>query len=294
MSGFFTLGQAIAGPVAGSNYYGVREVLNLTRGSHSLKVGADFSLEKFIHDTTLNNYGTFSFDGTIAGNALADFILGRPRTMNQDAPITKIDNTWYAGFFIQDDWRLRRNLTLNLGLRYDLQLPVTDPFDRKLTFVPGAQSKVVPTAPANLLFVGDAGIPRGIVSTDKNNFAPRVGLAWDPFGDGRTSIRTAFGLFYGSGSGNEFNSTADNQPFTIRQRFNSVRSLTDVYGDIGGVSPFPYSFTPANPRFIFPASVAGPGPRLQVALHLPDELLRSAAIAARPERGSGLRGLALP
>lgn len=257
-SGFFNLSQAIAGPVAGSNYYGVREVLNLTRGGHSLKVGADFSLEKFIHDTTLNNYGTFSFDGSIAGSGLIDFVLGRPRTMNQDAPITKIDNTWYAGFFIQDDWRVSRNLTLNIGLRYDLQLPVTDPLDRKLTFVAGAQSKIVPTSPANLLYVGDAGIPRGIVSTDKNNFAPRVGLAWDPFGDGRTSIRTAFGMFYGSGSGNEFNSTADNQPFTIRQRFNSVRSLTDVYGDIGGVAPFPYSFTPANPRFIFPASVAGP------------------------------------
>ena len=59
-------------------------------------MGVDVSLEKFIHDTTLNNYGTFSFDGTITGNALADFMLGLPRTMNQDAPITKIDNSWYC------------------------------------------------------------------------------------------------------------------------------------------------------------------------------------------------------
>ena len=259
VSGFFNLTQAIAGPVAGSNYYGIRELVNHTRGKHTLKAGADLSLEKFIHDTTLNNYGTFSFDGSITGSGLTDFILGRPRTMNQDAPITKIDNSWYLGFFLQDDWRVHRRLTLNLGLRYDLQLPVTDPHDRKLTFVPGAKSTLVPTAPANLLFAGDPGVPRGIASTDKNNFAPRIGLAWDPFGDGKTSVRTAFGLFYGSASGNEFNSTADNQPFTVRQRFNSVRSLTDVYGDLpGGVSPFPYSFTPANPRFIFPASVAGP------------------------------------
>ena len=259
MSGFFNLTQAIAGPVAGSNYYGIRELANLTRGSHSLKLGVDVSLEKYIHDTTLNNYGTFSFDGSITGSGLTDFILGRPRTMNQDAPITKIDNSWYAGFFIQDDWRVHRNLTLNLGLRYDLQLPLTDPQNRKLTFVPGAQSTLVPTAPANLLFAGDPGVPRGIASTDKNNFAPRVGLAWDPFGDGKTSVRAAAGLFYGSASGNEFNSTADNQPFTVRQRFNSVRSLTDVYGDLpGGVSPFPYAFTPASPRFIYPTSVAGP------------------------------------
>jgi hypothetical protein len=259
VSGFFYFVQGIAGPVAGSNYYGVRELVNLTRGSHTIKVGADFSLEKFIHDTTLNNYGDFRFDGTITGTGLGDWMLGRPRTMNQDAPITKIDNTWYSGFFIQDDWRVSRNFTLNLGLRYDLQLPVTDPQDRKLTFVLGARSARVPNAPQHLLFAGDPGVPRGIASTDKNNFAPRLGMAWDPFGDGKTSVRAAVGLFYGSASGNEFNSTADNQPFTVRQRFNSVRSLTDVYGDLpGGVSPFPYSFSPSNPRFIYPTSVNGP------------------------------------
>ncbi|HWQ57312.1 MAG TPA: carboxypeptidase regulatory-like domain-containing protein [Bryobacteraceae bacterium] len=259
VSGFFNLNQGIAGPTAGSNYYGIREVLNITRGRHSLKVGGDGSLEKFIHDTTLNNYGTFSFDGSISGSGLTDFLLGLPRTMNQDAPVTKIDNTWNFGFFVQDDIRVNSRLTLNLGLRYDLQLPVTDPQDRKLTFVEGVQSQVVPTAPRGLLFPGDPGIGRGIIGTDKNNFAPRVGFALDPFGDQRTSIRGAFGVFYGGVSGNEWNSTADNQPFTIRQRFNSVKSLTDPYGNLpGGVAPFPYSFTRENPRFIFPASIAGP------------------------------------
>lgn len=259
VSGFFTLGQGIAGPSAGSNYYGLREVLSITRGGHSLKLGGDFSLEKFIHDTTLNNYGTFSFDGTIASNALADFLVGRPRTMNQDAPVTKIDNGWYWGLFMQDDWRIHARLTLNLGLRYDLQLPTTDPHDRKLTFVGGARSQVVPTALPGLLFPGDPGIARGIIAADRNNFAPRVGFAWDPSGNGRTSVRGALGVFYGGISGNEWNSTADNQPFTIRQRFNDVRSFSDPYGNLpGGASPFPYSYTPANPRFLLPASVAGP------------------------------------
>lgn len=259
VSGYFNLSQAIAGPSAGSNYYGLRDNFSLNHGNHTLKFGGEVYLEKFIHDTTLNNYGTFSFNGTISKNALADFLLGRPVTMNQDAPVTKIDNVWYTGLFIQDDWRIHPRLTLNLGLRYDFQTPATDPHDRKLTFIQGRQSTVVPNAPAGLLFPGDEGIGRGIISSDRNNFAPRIGLAWDPFGDSKTSIRTGFGLFYGGISGNEWNSTADNQPFTIRQRFNNVASLTDPYGLLpGGVSPYPYSYTPSAPRFVFPASIAGP------------------------------------
>ena len=195
----------------------------------------------------------------ITGNALVDFLIGRPVTMNQDAPVTKIDNVWYGGFFIQDDWCVRPRLTLNLGLRYDLQTPATDPHDRKLTFLRGVQSQVVPSAPVGLLFPGDASVGRGIISADKNNFAPRVGLAWDPLGDAKTSIRAAFGVFYGGISGNEWNATAENQPFTIRLRFNNVKSLTDPYGLLpGGVSPYPYSYTPSAPRFVFPASILGP------------------------------------
>ncbi|MCI0421325.1 MAG: TonB-dependent receptor, partial [Acidobacteria bacterium] len=256
VTGYFDFDMAIAGPVAGSNYYGLRELLSLTRGRHSLKLGADFSLEKFIHDTTLDNYGTFDFDGSRTGNALADFLLGSVVRMTQDAPVTKTDNVWYSGFFLQDDFRIRPRFTLNLGLRYDLQLPMTDPQDRKLTYVAGTQSKVVPSAPLGLLFPGDPGVARGIVAADKNNFAPRVGFAWDPFGDGKTSVRSAFGLFFGSIGGNEWNGSADRQPFSIRQRFNDVKSLSDPYGNLpGGVSPFPYVYSPTNPRFLLPASV---------------------------------------
>ncbi len=263
VSGRFNLNSAIPGPVAGSNLYQVRSTLSLTRARHFIKLGGEASLEKIIHDTLLNNYGVFSFANNNprgTGNAFADFLLGLPNTMNQDAPVTKIDNGWYYGLFFQDDFRIHPRLTLNLGLRYDLQLPYTDPHDRKLTFVPGVQSRVVASAPVGLLFPGDPGVGRGVVRADRNNLMPRIGFAWDPFGDSKTAIRAAFGVFSGSMSGNEWNTTADGQPFTTRQRFNTVKSLSDPYGnEPGGVAPFPYSYNPAGPRFLSPASIKGIG-----------------------------------
>ncbi len=259
VAGFFNLQTAISGPTAGSDYYQVRDVLSLTKGRHWIRVGGEVSLEKMIHDTTLDNYGTFDFDGSKTGNAFADYLLGLPRRMTQDAPVTKTDNGWYFGGFAQDDIRMGPQLTLNLGVRYDLQLPLTDPQNRKLTYVPGSQSQVVPTSLPFLLYPGDPGIARGIIGADKNNVSPRIGLAWDPRGNGQTAIRAAFGVFYGGISGNEWNGTADNQPFTVRQRFNDVKSLSDPYGNLpGGLSPFPYLYEGDSPRFLLPASVLGP------------------------------------
>lgn len=259
VTGFFTAQTAIAGPDAGSNYTGVKDVLSITRGKHSLKIGGDVSYEAIIHDTLLDNYGVFAFNGSKTGNAYADFLLGLPATMTQDAPVRKTDNGMYLSAFAQDDFRIHSRVTLNLGVRYDLQFPYTDPQDRKLAFVPGQKSTVNPTAPVGLLFPGDNGISRGIVHTDINNIAPRLGIAWDPKGDGRMAVRGSFGMFYGSITGNEWNTTADNQPFTVRQSFPTVFTLSDPYRNLpGGVGPFPFIYTPGSPRFTLPAQVFGP------------------------------------
>src|SRR5947207_14414101 len=103
-----------------------------------------------------------------------------------------------TAFFVQDDYKVSPRLTINLGLRYDVQPPISDTHNRFLTFVPGVQSKIVPSAPVGLQFPGDAGIGRGIIATDKNNISPRVGIAWDPSADRKTAIRAGFGLSYGS------------------------------------------------------------------------------------------------
>ncbi|MDQ6758935.1 MAG: TonB-dependent receptor [Acidobacteriota bacterium] len=261
VAGRFNLNSAIPGPVAGSNLYQIRDTFSLTVGRHSIKAGGEVILEKMIHDTSLNNYGTFSFTTNNAlgtKNATADFLLGLPNTMNQDTPSTKVDNGWYYGLFLQDEFRIHPRLTLNLGLRYDLQMPITDTHNRLLTFVAGAQSVVVPTAPKGLLFPGDPGVGRGIFSADKNNLTPRVGIAWDPWGDRKTAIRAAFGIFTGSFSGNEVNTSSDNQPFAVRQQFNNVYSISDPYRLLpGGVSPFPYHYSPSAPKFIAPSAIAG-------------------------------------
>ncbi len=263
VSGRFNLTSAIPGPVAGSNQYQLRDVLSLSSTHHSLRVGGEAILEKMIHDTLLNNYGTFSFatnNPRGSKNATADFLLGLPSTMNQDAPTTKVDNDWYFAMFAQDDYRVSPRLTLNLGVRWDIQTPITDTHNRLLTFVPGAQSKIVPTAPLGLLFPGDNGVGRGIIGTRFNHFSPRIGFAWDPFGDRKTAIRGAAGIFYGSISGNLWNTSSDNQPFAIRQQFNDVYSLSDPYKlQPGGVGPFPYSYTPSAPRFVAPSAIVGIG-----------------------------------
>jgi carboxypeptidase family protein len=259
ISNYFTGQTSIAGPDAGSDYFAVKDSLSMSRGNHSFKFGGEVSYEEIVHDTLLDNYGVFAFNGSKTGNAYADFLLGLPSTMTQDAPIRKTDNGAYISLFAQDDYRIHPRLTLNLGVRYDLQFPYTDPQNRKLAFVPGEQSQVSPTAPVGLLFPGDPGISRGIVHTDTNNIAPRVGLAWDPRGDGRMAVRAAAGVFYGSITGNEWNTTADNQPFTVRQSFPTVKTLSDPYGNLpGGVGPFPFLYDPANPRFALPAQVFGP------------------------------------
>ncbi len=287
VSNFYTMQVAIAGPDAGSDYWAVKDSLSMTRGNHAFKFGGEVSYEKIVHDTLLDNYGVFSFNGTKTGNAYADFLLGLPATMTQDAPIRKTDNGAYISLFAQDDYRIHPRVTLNLGVRYDLQFPYTDPDNRKLAFVPGRQSTVSPTAPIGLLFPGDDGIGRGIVKTDVNNIAPRVGIAWDPRGDGRMAVRAAAGIFYGSITGNEWNTTADNQPFTVRQSFPTVNTLADPYRNLpGGVGPFPFAYNPSSPRFTLPAQVFGPSLDFvwpyatQMNLTIEKEILRSFAVTA--------------
>lgn len=248
VNGFFSLTNAIGGPTAGTNLYSVRDVFSWTKGRHSIKLGGELTLNKDIQDVLLNNYGVFTFASNNAtGNAFADFLLGIPSGLTQDAPVTGYTNTWYGAAFIQDDFRASSRLNLNLGLRWDVQTPPTDPLDRWTNYVPGRQSTVRPDAPVGALFIGDAGVERGGIATRYKNFSPRLGFALDPFADGKTSIRGSMGLFYGSISGNEWNTMTNFQPastrlnFTNRNRNGTGATLRNPYANYVGGIPFPYN-----------------------------------------------------
>lgn len=251
VNGYFTLSNAIGGPVAGTNLYSIRDVFSWNKGNHSLKFGGELTLNKDIQDTLLNNYGVFAFNNTATGNAFADFLLGIPSTLTQDAPVTALTNTWYYALFLQDDFRVNSKLTLNLGIRWEVQTPPTDPQNRFTNYVPGQKSTVNPNAPVGALFYGDPGVERGGIPVSYNHFSPRLGFAYDPFGDGKTSIRGAMGLFYGSISGNEWGNMTNFQPWSTRLSFTNLNRrgtgalLRDPYANYVGGNPFPYngSFT---------------------------------------------------
>ena len=96
----------------------------------------------------------------------------------------------------QDTYKVTSRLTLNLGVRYELPSPNTEIHNYQNLFVPGAQSKVIPDAPAGLLYPGDPGVPKGLIPTQKTAFAPRVGVAYDPTGSGKMVVSAAYGIFY--------------------------------------------------------------------------------------------------
>jgi hypothetical protein len=291
VTGYFTLSESIAGPVAGTNFYSVRDQVSLTRGRHTLKLGGEISLDKDIQATLLNDYGVFSFSSgssSKSGNTLGDFLLGLPSTNTQDAPITAMDNFFTGALFFQDDFKVAPRLTLNLGLRWELQQPPTDRFDREATFEQGVQSTVLKGTgvPTGILVPGDAGIGRGIVSMKWNHISPRLGFAWDPTGNGKTSVRAAGGIFYGSVSGNEWNSTSNYNPFAVRQTISPVGTLSNPYVNLPGGDPFPFTYNPASPRFILPASVYGIAPNFrwpytyQFNLSVQHQLARNLAVTA--------------
>jgi hypothetical protein len=257
VSGYFSLGNSIMGPKAGSDFYSIRDVVSKTKGKHSLNLGAEMMLDKDVQRTDLNNYGVFSFSTSATGttgNALADFLDGIPATMEQDTPDEAITNSWYYAFYLQDNYRVTPRLTLDLGLRYDFQTPPTDNGqNREATFVPGAQSTVIPNAPVGLLFANDKGVARGTIPIRWHHVSPRVGMAYDPFGDGKTSIRAAAGIFYGTVAGNEWNATSNFAPFAIRPTYSNIKSLTNIYGDTVNFpkgDPYPYNYTPSNVIFL--------------------------------------------
>lgn len=216
------------------------------RGSHSLKFGVDVRKEHMFIAFVNRPNGDFTFNGTFTRNPAADFLLGLPAQFRRTTANASQDGTgWsYAGY-AQDEFRPAANVTLNLGLRYELAKPFVESNDAINAFHPGQQSTRFPNAPTGLVYPGDEGVPRGTYETDKNNIAPRVGLAWDPTGTGRSSLRAAWGIFYDvlAGQGDFFQNGVLAPPFTPLLEVNSPPvplTLRDPLSAIaGGANLFP-------------------------------------------------------
>ena len=179
------------------NFYQFINNVGYNRVNHSVKFGGEVRRTHLTSLFTSIGNGSFVFNGLASRNAQADFLLGFPFLFLQAAgkEDKSLRQTAYY-FYVQDDFRVNRNLTLNLGLRYELSPGFTEDENLLLTFIPGKQSVLSPTLPSGLLHSGDPGVPDTIFKTPKTNFAPRLGFAWDPAGDGRTSVRAGYGLFY--------------------------------------------------------------------------------------------------
>lgn len=209
-----------------SNYFTLSDDLNWTRGKHTMKFGAEFRLYREHNYNFANMTPSISFTnrwtggpldnspGAPIGQGLASFLLGIPSDgqINVNDSAAEQSQTW--AFYIQDDWRIANNLTLNLGLRYDLDTPVTERFNRSVSgFDFNTANPVAARAIANyarnplpelpvsqfkvnggLLFAGVGGLPRQLWTSDKNNFSPRVGLSWNVRKN--TVIRAGYGLFF--------------------------------------------------------------------------------------------------
>ena len=185
--------------------------VTFTHGAHQISVGTDLINLRAFATNYLNNQGSFTFDGSRTGSllpseGLADYLLGYTSATSgfaQDAPIPSIQHQNVFAIYAQDAWKMNRHLTITAGLRWDPFFGHTDPKGHVVTIslpdiVNDVHSTKFPTAPAGYLFQGDPGGPSGnkLTHNSLDKWSPRIGIAWDPVGDGRLSVRAGFGIFY--------------------------------------------------------------------------------------------------
>ena len=290
-SGGFAIGNNSEGelPQVGNSFQWSDSVSKVA-GNHTLKFGADVRRMRFDQTLYYNVNGTFSF--TEGGNndvgsddIFPDYVLGLPNTYSQGSAQHENVRSTSVYVFAQDSWKLRPNLTLNYGLRWELDTPLTDIGHHVQTFRPGQVTSIYPcqlaannplvqqfgstdcseTGPANavfplgLVFPGDAGIPNGMTQTYYKAFAPRIGLAWSPSAEsgflhalfgapGKTSIRAGWGIFYNPIEQLVLEQFSAEPPFGGSTSLANPMFNTPFLGQDGTVNPNPFNGILNPPR----------------------------------------------
>jgi len=217
------------------NTLGLTDTLIKLLGKHSLTAGVDLMHQHAVENTQyptqpmigFGHSGTGGGASCYTGQCLADYLLGAATGYMQGAGEIADVAGWQFGPFVQDDWKIRPNLTINLGLRWDPNTPPVSQGGRGAAWVPGAntvagfanstpgkQSTVYTNAPAGLLFPGDPGVPDTLMNSDYGYVEPRVGIAWQPKALQHTVFHAGFGIFTGPLQYSEYNHAADVAPFS--------------------------------------------------------------------------------
>ena len=232
VAGYSAAGDATVLPLYRyTNTYQITGGMDWLRGKHHLRTGID--LRQWQANAILDYFsrGSLSFSGAISGTGISDVLLGYPSFAIQaqsDNPQTLRTN--YFAPYLQDDWKVARGLTLSLGLRYEYASPPKDPYDRMAALNP---------VTGRISRVGTDGLPRTIMNPDRNNWAPRAGLAWS-LGE-NTVIRSGYGIYYDAGMFVVNSSQYFNPPyFQIRVFFPTATSLISLANPFsGGITPPP-------------------------------------------------------
>jgi hypothetical protein len=262
----FNLGPSIQGPTTlDDNTFEWADTFTWTRGKHELKFGGDFTRLELNFNYDYYNNGGFQFgaDGSFTGDVQADFVGGFYDNYYQNSKAVYGIRTGSMAGFAQDTWKVSSRFTFDYGLRYEYYIPQYDVHNEILGFFAGRQSTIYPSAPPDILYPGDPGTPnRALVYPDKNNFAPRVGFAWDMFGNAKLVMRGGGGIFYDIEDGAlnlqfgglpPFGGVANNSPtgYTVSSGYNpAVDPVADPFNSFGLTNVFP--FTP-NGQFGVPA-----------------------------------------
>ncbi|MBO0861814.1 MAG: TonB-dependent receptor [Chloracidobacterium sp.] len=255
----FTIGDNPAATFK-RNSWTLKDDLHWVKGNHTLAFGFQGDYSRVNLSNQFRQPGAFTFGSAGSGNAMANFLLGYLSSFNQQSGQFFENHGHFIGFFGQDSWKVNRNFSLNFGLRYEPFFPWHEVQNRMGAFDPaafaaGVHSTQFPNAPIGLKFPGDPGMITDGIRSVYTDFMPRLGFAWDVFGDSRTSIRGGFGVFYDTRVSSVLNNIYSNgSPYvtTFGLTFTGIPRAGGTFSDpySGNVNPFPAPQPPpANAPF---------------------------------------------